>query len=86
MPAHASHILQPLDISYFSPLKHAYKKEVRVLVNSRINCINKLAFLAAFLVVYQRVFLSDNIKAGFRATSLVPLDSGVVLLKLEIKP
>jgi hypothetical protein len=52
MPAHASHILQPLDVSCFSPLKRAYKKEVGTLANSHINCIDKLAFLAAFLAVY----------------------------------
>ncbi|XPS80598.1 hypothetical protein M3J07_012574 [Ascochyta lentis] len=86
MPAHASHILQPLDVGCFSPLKRAYKKEVGALANSHINHIDKLAFLAAFLAVYQGVFSSDNIKAGFRATGLVPLDPGAVLSKLEIKP
>jgi hypothetical protein len=86
MPAHASHILQPLDVGCFSPLKRAYKKEVRSLANSHINHIDKLAFLAAFKAVYQDVFTSDNIKAGFRATGLVPLAPEVVLSKLEIKP
>jgi hypothetical protein len=59
---------------------------VRALANSHINCIDKLAFLAAFKAVYQHVFSSNNIKAGFRATGLVPIDLGVVLSKLEIKP
>jgi hypothetical protein len=86
MPAHASHILQPLDVGCFSPLKRAYKKEVTTLANSHINQIDKLAFLAAFLAVYQHAFSSDNIKAGFRATGLVPLAPEVVLSKLEIKP
>jgi hypothetical protein len=86
MPAHASHILQPLDVGCFSLLKRAYKKQVGALVNSSINKIDKLSFLAAFTAVYQHVFLSENIKAGFRATGLVPLDPGVVLSKLEIKP
>jgi hypothetical protein len=86
MPAHASHILQPLDVGCFSPLKRAYKKEVGALANSHINHIDKLAFLAVFTAVYQDAFSSDNIKAGFRATGLVPLDPGVVVSKLEIKP
>jgi hypothetical protein len=86
MPAHASHILQPLDVGCFSPLKRAYKKEVGALANSSINRIDKLAFLAAFTTVYQGAFSSENIKAGFRATGLVPLDPGVVVSKLEIKP
>jgi hypothetical protein len=63
-----------------------YKKEVRALANSSINCIDKLAFLVAFTTVYQGAFSSENIKAGFCATSLVPLDLGVVVSKLEIKP
>jgi hypothetical protein len=67
-------------------LKRAYKKEVGALANSSINCIDKLAFLAAFTTVYQGAFSSENIKAGFRATGLVPLDPGVVVSKLEIKP
>jgi hypothetical protein len=86
MPAHASHILQPLDVRCFSPLKRTYKKEVTTLANSHINQIDKLAFLAAFLAVYQHAFLSNNIKASFRATGLVPLAPEVVLSKLEIKP
>jgi hypothetical protein len=86
MPAHALHILQPLDVGCFSPLKRVYKKEVGALTNSYINYIDKLAFLAAFTTVYQGAFSSKNIKAGFRATSLVLLDLGVVVSKLEIKP
>jgi hypothetical protein len=86
MPAHALHILQPLDVGCFLLLKRAYKQEVGALANSYINCIDKLAFLAAFKAVYQHVFSSNNIKAGFRATGLVPIDPGVVLSKLEIKP
>jgi hypothetical protein len=67
-------------------LKRAYKKEVGALANSYINYIDKLAFLAAFTTVYQGAFSSENIKAGFCATGLVPLDPGVVVSKLEIKP
>jgi hypothetical protein len=61
-------------------------KEVGALANSHINCIDKLAFLAAFTTVYQGAFSSENIKARFHATGLVPLDPGVVVSKLEIKP
>jgi hypothetical protein len=52
MPTHALHILQPLDVRCFSPLKRAYKNKVGALANSNINYIDKLAFLAAFKAVY----------------------------------
>jgi hypothetical protein len=86
MPLHASYILQLLNIRCFAPLKQVYKKEIRGLVDSYINYINKKAFLAIFLEVYNRVILKSNILSSFRATSLVLLDLEVVLLKLKVKP
>ncbi|KAI1507790.1 DDE superfamily endonuclease [Pyrenophora tritici-repentis] len=86
MPPHTSHILQPLDVGCFGPLKRAYKKEVGALANYDVNHIDKKAFLAAFLAVYKGVFSSNNIRSGFRATGLVPINSEVVISRLEIKP
>ncbi|KAF7574139.1 hypothetical protein PtrM4_057620 [Pyrenophora tritici-repentis] len=86
MPPHTSHILQPLDVGCFGPLKRAYKKEVGALANCDVNHIDKKAFLAAFLAVYKGVFSSNNIRSGFRATGLVPINSEVVISRLEIKP
>jgi len=48
MLAHLSHILQPLDIGYFSPLKMAYGRQVKKLIRNRINYITKIEFLLAF--------------------------------------
>jgi hypothetical protein len=56
------------------------------LADSHINHVNKKAFLATFLEVYNRAILKSNILSSFRATGLVPLDLEVVLLKLEVKP
>jgi hypothetical protein len=86
MPPHASHILQPLDVRCFAPLKQAYKKEIRGLADSHINHIKKRAFLATFLVVYNKAISKSNILSSFRATGLVPLDPEVVLSKLGVKP
>jgi hypothetical protein len=86
MPSHASYILQLLDIGCFAPLKQAYKEEIRVLVNYFINYINKKAFLDAYKKVHKCIFLSNNIRSSFRATSLVLDNLEVVLSKLEVKP
>jgi hypothetical protein len=61
-------------------------KEIRGLADSYINYVNKKAFLATFLEVYNRAILKSNILSSFRATSLVLLDLEVVLLKLKVKP
>jgi hypothetical protein len=86
MPLYASYILQLLDVGCFAPLKQAYKKEIRGLADSYINYIKKRAFLATFLVVYNKAILKSNILLSFQATGLVPLDPEVVLSKLGVKP
>jgi hypothetical protein len=86
MPPHASYILQLLDVRCFALLKQAYKTEINVLADSYINYINKRAFLATFLAVYDKAILKSNILSSFQATGLVPLDLEVVLSKLEVKP
>jgi hypothetical protein len=65
MPLHASHILQPLDVSCFAPLKQAYRIEIRGLADSHINYVNKKVFLATFLAVYKKAVLKSNILLSF---------------------
>ena len=48
LPAHSSHLLQPLDVKYFNPLKRAYSKELKGFIKSYINHITKTEFLIAF--------------------------------------
>jgi hypothetical protein len=86
MPPHSSHILQPLDVGCFAPLKRAYGREIRGLANSHIDYIDKKAFLASFKEVYNGSFSKENIQSSFRATGLVPHSPEVVLSKLEVKP
>lgn len=86
MPPHSSHLLQPLDVGCFSPLKRAYGKEIRGLASSHIEHINKKAFIASFKEVFDRSFSKENIQFSFRATCIVPHNLEAVLSKLEVKP
>jgi hypothetical protein len=42
-----------------------YKKEIRGLVDSYTNYIKKKAFIAMFLVVYNKAILKSNILLSF---------------------
>ena len=86
MPAYALHLLQPLNVSCFTALKRAYKKEIGALANCYINYIDKKAFLDAYSKVHEGVFSSNNIKSSFRAAGLVLDYLEAVLLKLNVKP
>ena len=74
MPAHTSHLLQPLDVSCYSPLKRAYGHEVQDLARQGIHHIDKEEFLSIYIKVRLSVFSSQNIKSGFLATGLLPYD------------
>jgi hypothetical protein len=85
MPPHSSHLLQPLDVGCFSPLKRAYSREVESLIRYHINHITKLEFLPAFKAAFNQSFTSANICSAFRGAGLVPLQPDVVLSKVDVQ-
>lgn len=85
MPPHSSHLLQPLDVSCFSPLKHFYGQQIQNLAQKGIHSIGKEDFLYIFPTVLQQAITSLNIRSGFAATGLFPLCSARVLSKLGVQ-
>jgi hypothetical protein len=85
MPPHSSHLLQPLDIGCFGPLKKAYSREIEHLIRRPITLISKTEFFPAFYAAYQATMKEKNIKGGVRGAGLVPLDPESVILKLDVQ-
>jgi hypothetical protein len=85
MPPHSSHLLQPLNVSCFSPLKRAYSRKVKSLIRHHINHITKLKFLPAFKIAYNQSFTSANICSAFQGAGLMPLQPDAVLSKLNVQ-
>jgi hypothetical protein len=85
MPPHSSHLLQPLDVGCFSPLKRAYGDQINSLVRSHINYITKLEFLPAFYAAYQQSITEKNICSSFQAAGLVLYNPEAVLSKLDVR-
>jgi hypothetical protein len=85
MPAHSSHVLQPLDVVCFSPLKLKYSHRVRDLARKRIYHIDKEGFLPAFRDAFFEVFTYDNCKKAFEASGLVPINAQVVIDRLDVQ-
>jgi hypothetical protein len=85
MPAHSSHLLQPLDVGCFAPLKKAYGKQVEELMRNHINHITKLEFLPAFRAAFDAAITTSNIMGGFRGSGLVPFHPETVLSNLDVR-
>ena len=84
MPPHSSHLLQPLDIGCFGPLKRAYGSLVDSKMRLGFNHIDKLDFLRAYTEAHQEVFKPLNIQNSFAAAGISPFNQERVLNKLNI--
>ncbi|RAR04965.1 plasma membrane calcium-transporting atpase 2 [Stemphylium lycopersici] len=84
MPAHTSYLLQPLNVSCFSPLKRAYGHEIQELARQGVYHVDKIDFLMIYRQIRPIVFTQESIQAGFQATGLIPPCPDRVLSSLTI--
>ena len=85
MPAHSSHILQPLDVALYSPLKRAYGHQINLFIRASINHITKSEFFIAYLAAHNAIFTETNMKAGFREAGISPWNPDSVISKLDVR-
>jgi hypothetical protein len=67
MPSYSSHLLQPLNVGCFSPLKRAYSAEISSLAQYGTKQIKKEAFLLAFKAAFKKDITEENICAALEA-------------------
>ncbi|XP_018574455.1 jerky protein homolog [Anoplophora glabripennis] len=69
LPPHTSHRTQPLDVSFFGPLKMAYKKECDLFLKSHL-VENKTPYDVASLVrkAFNNIASISKGESGFRST------------------
>jgi hypothetical protein len=85
MPAYSSHLLQPLDVACFSPLKHAYGRTIDERFSRMgYDHIDKAEFLEAYVYARACAFKSATIRSGFRATGIAPFEPHEVIKRLRI--
>lgn len=84
LPPHSSHLLQPLDVACFGPLKHTYGQQIQTFMKLGINHIDKDDFLEVYQAMRPQVLTSSNINAGFAGAGLVPYSPERVLDGLHI--
>jgi hypothetical protein len=86
MPPHSSHLLQPLDVGCFGPLKTAFSKQNQDLIRNHVFHVTKVDFITAFKQAFLASFTQANIQAGFRGSGLHPFDPEAALFHLDPVP
>ncbi|KJZ77683.1 hypothetical protein HIM_02860 [Hirsutella minnesotensis 3608] len=85
LPPHLTHLLQPLDVVVFQPLKHYHVKAVDLVVRDGCIDITKLEFLGFIQDVRKQAFRQSTILSSFRKTGIVPLNREVVLAVMRAR-
>ena len=74
LPAHSSHILQPLDVSIFGPFKNYYYSECSNFMQRNMgHTITKYEICTLACKAYLKAMTPRSIQNGFRKTGLFPL-------------
>ena len=85
MPAHSSHLLQPLDVGCFAVMKCSYGRLIENQMRLGINHIDKIDFLAAYPQARYEALKEANIRNGFMGTGLVPYNPAYILSQLQVQ-
>ena len=83
MPAHSSHLLQPLDVGCFSVHKQSYGQLVEQKMGLGVNHIDKQEFLPLYQQACAKALHKKNIQSGFTAAGLVLYNPDRVLSLLH---
>lgn len=78
IPPHSSHRTQPLDVSFYGPLKAAYRQECNRHMKTRLMSKITLYDVAGlFNKAYVQVANIAKAESGFRATGIYPLNPNI---------
>ena len=78
LPPHTSHRLQPLDITFFGPLKSNYNKEIdRWMLNNPGKRVTDYDISEIFAPAYLKTVSAEKAANGFRVAGIYPFNPDV---------
>lgn len=84
LPPHCSHLLQPLDVGVFGPMKKYHAYETDRLLRAGINRFQRSEWVTLYQVIRAKALSPENIRSGWRGAGLVPFSERRVLSKLPV--
>ena len=80
LPPHTTHVCQPLDCSFFGPLKKSWQQECHHFYRKNPGkVISKLNFCRVFRNAWLSAITPNNISAGFRKSGIFPFNENSIL-------
>ena len=78
LPAHTSHILQPLDVACYGPFQRMYDFQCHRLIRQTSAAITRYNVSEIASKVYSRALSAENLQAGFKKTGIYPLNMSAI--------
>ena len=74
LPPHSSHVLQPLDVSVFGPLKSGWKRVAATMHHFTGRVVNVYNFARLFKMAWNTAIDAEVISSGFKRVGIYPFD------------
>jgi hypothetical protein len=86
LPPHTSHVLQPLDVSIFGPLKQHLTTALSHLNEAQLTHIQKSEWMRAYIQAREAAFSVLNIESAWRGSGLEPFQPQRVIRAATLPP
>ena len=83
LPPHSSHLLQPLDVGVFGPVKAAMSLQLSRLYAMEISRLQKIEWLENYRQARGKSIVDSNILGGWRGAGLLPLNPHRILRQIS---
>jgi DDE superfamily endonuclease/Tc5 transposase DNA-binding domain len=83
LPLHTSHLLQPLDVAIFGPLKKRLTAALSHLNQAQLVRIQKFEWMEAYIQARSEVFNHQHIESAWRGAGLFPFNPKRALRTME---
>ena len=78
LPAHTSHILQPLDVACYGPLQKIYNNLCHKFTRTISGCVSRYDVCSIASKAYCKAFSPENLLSAFKRTGVYPLNKSVI--------
>lgn len=78
LPAHTSHILQPLDLACYGPFQRMYNNACHKLMRETAASVTRYNICSLACKVHLQALKSENLQSGFKRAGIYPLDREAV--------
>jgi hypothetical protein len=79
---HSSHLIQPLDVGVFGPLKAAMKSQLNTIFRTGIARLQKAEWIEKYVKAREKAMTQQNIEAGWRGAGLWPINPVRILRQI----